>query len=144
MYDEQVSVSTIGHDRTPKGQSNPSSNRPVCCNDRPLNNDALILDGRDYFQPTSLHISNQLACFRQRLAGCGLAVRGLLATSTTTAPYGVGSKEKEAFDLVLMDIQMPVMNGDEALAVLRDYERTTNVHLPVIALTAYALKGDVL
>ena len=39
---------------------------------------------------------------------------------------------------------MPVMNGDEALAVLRDYERTTNVHLPVIALTAYALKGDVL
>jgi PAS domain S-box-containing protein len=49
---------------------------------------------------------------------------------------------KEAFDLVLMDIQMPVMNGDDALAVIREHERTTNVHLPVIALTANALKGD--
>ncbi len=49
---------------------------------------------------------------------------------------------REAFDLVLMDIQMPVMTGDEALAVLRERERPSGKHLPVIALTAYALKGD--
>jgi len=49
---------------------------------------------------------------------------------------------KDAFDLVLMDIQMPVMGGQEALAALRERERGTGAHLPVIALTAYALKGD--
>jgi PAS domain S-box-containing protein len=54
---------------------------------------------------------------------------------------------RETFDLVLMDIRMPVMNGDEALAVLRARERplgerSSGERLPVIALTAYALKGD--
>lgn len=51
--------------------------------------------------------------------------------------------DKEPFDLVLMDIQMPVMNGKVALAAVRERERGTNTRLPVIALTAYALKGDV-
>ena len=37
---------------------------------------------------------------------------------------------------------MPVMNGDEALAELRERERGAGIRLPVIALTAYALKGD--
>ncbi|MDK9718285.1 MAG: ATP-binding protein, partial [Trichlorobacter sp.] len=46
------------------------------------------------------------------------------------------------FDLVLMDIKMPVMNGDEALKILREQEAGINQHLPVIALTAYALKDD--
>jgi len=50
--------------------------------------------------------------------------------------------EAAAFGLVLMDIQMPVMDGQEALAVLRERERSTGAHLPVIALTAYALKGE--
>ncbi|MCX7140782.1 MAG: ATP-binding protein [Proteobacteria bacterium] len=50
--------------------------------------------------------------------------------------------EAAAFDLVLMDIQMPVMDGEQALAVLREREASTGAHLPVLALTAYALKGD--
>lgn len=49
---------------------------------------------------------------------------------------------KQKFDLVLMDIQMPVMNGDTVLQMLRENEAETGGHLPVIALTAYALKGD--
>jgi PAS domain S-box-containing protein len=47
-----------------------------------------------------------------------------------------------AFDLVLMDIQMPVMDGVDALKVLREQERLSGKHLIVIALTAYALMGD--
>jgi len=60
-----------------------------------------------------------------------------LAALGATPPPGEGP-----FDLVLMDIQMPVMDGQEALALLRERELGTGVHLPVIALTAYALKGD--
>lgn len=48
----------------------------------------------------------------------------------------------EPFDLVLMDIKMPVMNGDEALCIIREQESGSGRHLPVVALTAYALKGD--
>jgi signal transduction histidine kinase len=50
--------------------------------------------------------------------------------------------KKEIFDLILMDIQMPVMNGDDALHILRERELNSGTHLPVVALTAYALKGD--
>jgi CheY-like chemotaxis protein len=46
------------------------------------------------------------------------------------------------FDLVLMDIQMPVINGIDALKTLRELEQPSGNHLTVIALTAYALMGD--
>lgn len=50
--------------------------------------------------------------------------------------------ESFSFDLVLMDIQMPVMNGDEAIVIIREKEKESGAHTPIIALTAFALKGD--
>jgi two-component system, sensor histidine kinase and response regulator len=46
------------------------------------------------------------------------------------------------FDLVLMDIQMPEMDGITATARIRESEQGTRMHLPIIAMTAHAMKGD--
>ena len=48
----------------------------------------------------------------------------------------------EQFDLVLMDVQMPVVSGLEATVAIRAKERVTGEHVPVIAMTAHALQGD--
>ena len=50
--------------------------------------------------------------------------------------------ERETVDLVLMDVQMPEMDGLEATAAIREKEKKTGHHLPIIALTAHAMKGD--
>ena len=46
------------------------------------------------------------------------------------------------FDLVLMDVQMPEMDGFEATAIIRAREQVSGTHLPIVAMTAHAMKGD--
>jgi CheY-like chemotaxis protein len=48
----------------------------------------------------------------------------------------------DTFDLVLMDVQMPVMDGLTATTAIRERERFTNAHLRIIAVTAHAMQGD--
>ncbi len=50
--------------------------------------------------------------------------------------------EKGVFDLVLMDVQMPRMDGFSATREIRKKEKSTKAHLPIVAMTAHALKGD--
>jgi len=50
--------------------------------------------------------------------------------------------KKDKFDLILMDVQMPVMNGFDATRAIRQEEKKTGMHIPIIAMTAHALKGD--
>lgn len=50
--------------------------------------------------------------------------------------------EKNDFDLILMDVQMPEMDGFQATQKIRELEQNSNKHIPIIALTAYAMKGD--
>jgi PAS domain S-box-containing protein len=50
--------------------------------------------------------------------------------------------EEKSYDAILMDVQMPEMNGWEATQAIREKEKTTGEHIPIVALTAHAMKGD--
>jgi CheY-like chemotaxis protein len=50
--------------------------------------------------------------------------------------------DKEVFDLILMDIQMPEMSGYEITKIIRENEKMSGAHIPIIATTAYAMNGD--
>jgi len=55
---------------------------------------------------------------------------------------GVEMWEQEDYDLVLLDVQMPRMNGFEATAAIREKERAGGGHTPIVAVTAFALAND--
>lgn len=50
--------------------------------------------------------------------------------------------EQNEFDIILMDVQMPEMDGYQATAAIRERERDTQSHVPIIAVTAHVMKGD--
>ncbi len=50
--------------------------------------------------------------------------------------------KEESFDLVLMDINMPILDGIKAFKLIRDYEKEMKIYTPIIALTANSIKGD--
>ena len=78
----------------------------------------------------------------QRLASTILKKQGHYVTVAANGREALEVLRREAFDIVLMDVQMPEVDGFEATAAIRDQERDTDTHIPIIAMTAYALKGD--
>src|SRR5271163_2437020 len=78
----------------------------------------------------------------QTLAVRLLTRRGFTVVTATNGREALARLERESFDIVLMDIQMPEMGGFEATAAIREKEKSTGLHIPIIAMTANALKGD--
>jgi two-component system sensor histidine kinase/response regulator len=78
----------------------------------------------------------------QKLALRLLEKRGYEVTVTGDGQAALNELQKGAFDLVLMDIQMPELDGFEATAVIREKEKSSGAHMPIIAMTAHSLKGD--
>ncbi|MGA3258712.1 MAG: response regulator [Bryobacteraceae bacterium] len=68
--------------------------------------------------------------------------RGHRVTVVENGTAAVAAWRQDRFDCILMDIQMPEMDGYEATRLIRAAESGNGVHIPIIALTAYAMKGD--
>jgi signal transduction histidine kinase/CheY-like chemotaxis protein len=71
-----------------------------------------------------------------------LARLGCRATAVADGTQVVAAVERDAYDVVLMDVQMPTMDGFEATAQIRKREEGTDRHLPIIAMTAHARVED--
>ena len=78
----------------------------------------------------------------RRLALHVLEKEGHKVVAAENGAAALEAIEHQRFDLVLMDVQMPRMDGIETTAAIRNRERITGEHLPIVALTAYAMAAD--
>jgi len=118
-------VSAMGSDMLEQQDSLPTTRPEVRKDDRHLN----ILLAED----------NQV---NQLVAVKTLKSRGHSVLVVSNGREAIEAFERETVDLILMDVQMPEMDGFAATAVIRDLEKSTGRHVPIVALTAHAMKGD--
>jgi len=78
----------------------------------------------------------------QRLAVALLKRRGYIVEVAADGREALDAVERGGVDLILMDCQMPVMDGYRATALIRELERDSGTRVPIIALSANALQGD--
>jgi CheY-like chemotaxis protein len=78
----------------------------------------------------------------QRVAEVGLTKMGYRVVLANDGQECLDLLTRESFDLILMDMHMPVMGGLEATRAIRMREREHGGHVPIVALTASALKSD--
>jgi len=102
-------------------------------------------------KPVALHSPREACCrvlvaedslVNQRLAARLLEKRGHTVVIANNGSEAIDALDHERFDVVLMDVQMPVMDGFQATALIREKEKSNGGHVRIIALTAYAMKGD--
>jgi signal transduction histidine kinase/ActR/RegA family two-component response regulator len=78
----------------------------------------------------------------QQLATELLQMRGHLVQLAGNGTEVLEALERESFDVILMDVQMPEMDGFQTTAAVRELERQKGGHIPIIAITGFAMKGD--
>ena len=78
----------------------------------------------------------------QRLAQRLLEKQGHQVTVASNGNEGISAFRRESFDLILMDVQMPELDGLSATRIIRSLEDGVNRRTPVLMLTANAMKGD--
>ena len=78
----------------------------------------------------------------QKVAVRFLEKRGHTVVLAESGEKALDAWRNQAFDIILMDVQMPEMDGFEATSRIREHEKSTSQHIPIIALTAHAMVGD--
>ena len=71
-----------------------------------------------------------------------LKKRGHVAVVAEDGQRALSALQSGSFDVALMDVQMPKMSGIEATRAIREAEKATGAHVPILAMTAHAMKGD--
>jgi two-component system sensor histidine kinase/response regulator len=92
-------------------------------------------------QPLSFLVAEDNAV-NQKLVGRLLEKRGHRVVLARNGREALEALQKQSFDVVLMDGLMPEMDGFEATKLIREKEKLSGIHLPIIALTALAMQGD--
>jgi CheY-like chemotaxis protein len=98
----------------------------------------LLGEGRNRLRVLVVEDSAVNQLFAKRL----VEKQGHSAVLVASGREALEALERGTFDLVLMDVQMPDVDGLEAAAAIRQRERHTGAHLPIIAMTAGAMQGD--
>ena len=94
-------------------------------------------------KPASLHVLlAEDNAVNRLLAARLLENEGHQVRAVVSGQEAVAACRVERFDLILMDVQMPDMDGFEATAAIRSLERARGTHVPIVAITAHAMKGD--
>jgi CheY-like chemotaxis protein len=78
----------------------------------------------------------------QKLISAILKKRGHGVSIAGNGEEALRMLESQEFDLVLMDVQMPVLDGLQTTAAIREREKTVGGRLPIVAMTAHAMQGD--
>jgi signal transduction histidine kinase/CheY-like chemotaxis protein len=145
--------STLGVDKGPSGGdtlkknlTNPGIHRGLAQspqNSRPAKSVAMIAPRSLEGEHLGLYVllaEDDLV--NQRLAMHLLEKHGHRVELVSNGRLALAAIMQEPFDLVLMDVQMPEMDGLEATAAIRKEEENTGLHLPIIAMTSYSMLND--
>jgi CheY-like chemotaxis protein/HPt (histidine-containing phosphotransfer) domain-containing protein len=103
--------------------------------------DELTADRCEHFVPRSILLAEDGVVNRQVAVGL-LEKRGHHVTVVDNGQRAVEACRDKTFDLILMDVQMPVLDGFAATAAIRESEAKSDKHTPIIAMTAHAMMGD--
>ena len=124
----EAMLSALGKHDTGKNQLQVSPCRSI--NERRRGVSILLAEDNPLNQTVALRL---LTKYGHRVVVAGNGREALVALDK--APL-------DGFDMVLMDIQMPEMDGFAATAAIREREKQTRTHIPIVAMTAHAMKGD--
>jgi len=78
----------------------------------------------------------------QKLASRLIEKRGHHVVVASNGFEVLAALEKRSFDVIIMDVSMPEMDGVEAATAIREKEKITGAHIPIVAVTAHAMTGD--
>ncbi|MBU1012751.1 MAG: response regulator [Bacteroidetes bacterium] len=78
----------------------------------------------------------------QKIINQFLSRKGYKVTLVENGQIAVDKVKKEKFDVILMDVQMPVLDGYDSTRQIRNFEKGGKTHIPIVAMTAHAMKGD--
>lgn len=131
---------TLPYESSVKSVSSATPARSDCADD-PCPTRGLLPRCKSAHEPMRILLAEDVAA-NQKLAASILRKRGHSVVVANNGQEAVEQYKGGEFDAILMDIQMPVMDGLQATAAIRTLEKQAGDSIPIIAMTAHAMKGD--